>query len=139
MNARSLVLSFALASGLAACGGPLRYSVRSPIDIQADAQVVARVHEAQRQTQLEIVVTKLAPPARVAPEGSFTTYVGWTRRDEDSSWSRLGALKYDADDGTGELTGTTNETSFDLAISAEAGADAAAPSTAIVFMQRVGD
>lgn len=139
MNARTLVLSLALASGLAACSGPLRYSVRSPIDIQADAQVVARIQESQHQTQLEISVTKLAPPERVAPEGSYTTYVGWTRRDEDTSWSRLGALKYDAEDGTGELTATTNETTFDLAISAEAGADATAPSKAIVFMQRVED
>lgn len=139
MNARSLVLSLALASGLAACSGPLRYSVRSPIDIQADAQVVARIQESQHQTQLEIVVTKLAPPERVAPEGSYTVYVGWTRRDEDTSWSRLGTLKYDAEDGAGELTATTNETTFDLAISAEASADVAAPSKAVVFMQRVED
>lgn len=138
MNSRSLLLSLALAtSSLTACGGPLRYQVRSPIDIQADAQVVARVQEAQKQTQLEITVTKLAPPDRVAPAGSFTTYVAWARSGEDVSWVRLGALKYDTDEGLGELTATTNETAFDLAISAEAAADAQAPSTAVVFLQSV--
>lgn len=130
----SALLLLVLATG---CSGTLTYQVRSPIDIQADAKIVARVQEAQHQTQIEVVVTKLAPPERVKPEGTYTTYVGWARAGEDVSWSRLGALKYDADDGTGELTATTNQTAFDLAISAEASGDAEAPSEAIVFMQRV--
>jgi hypothetical protein len=139
MNARTLVLSLALASsGLVGCGGPLRYMVASSARAPgADADIVAKVNEGQHQTQLEVVVKNLAPADRVAP-GS-TVYVAWWRRDVDTSWVRLAAINYDADERGGTLTASAPEVAFDFQISAEAEATPEAPSESVVFFQRVAE
>lgn len=136
MKISSLVLCLSLAAGAVACGGPLKYQVPSSARAPgADAKVVAKVKQDQSLTQLEIEATNLPPPGRVS-DGA-TAYVVWHRSAASKPWARSGGLAYDESSRKGKWTGTVPETSFDLAISAEADAAAAAPSGETVFKQRV--
>jgi len=122
---------------LAACGGPLKYQIAStPKAPGADGKLVATVHEDQHQTEVELEVSNLPPPDRVA-EGA-TDYVGWARKNANAVWARLGSLKYDSSDRGGMMKGSFPETSFDFQVTAEKAALAASPSSEIVFAQRVG-
>lgn len=134
MNTRPLLLSIALL--LAACGGPLKYSVASSAKAPgADAKIVADVKKDQNETALDIKVENLAPPSRVL-EGS-SVYVVWQRKDDKAKWSRIGSLKFDEGARKGNFTGSVPETAFDLEISAEKDASAESPSGDAIFAQHV--
>lgn len=136
MKPSSLFLCVALGLGVVACGGPLKYQVQSSSRAPgADAKVTADVKEDQSLTELKIEATNLPPADRVS--NGATTYVVWHRKDTKSPWARSGGLQYDESSRKAQWQGTVPETSFDLAISAEADASAAAPSGETVFSQRV--
>ncbi len=120
---------------LAACGGPLKYTVPSPKALGADAKIVADVKADQHQTLLEIKALNLAPADRVA--AGTQHYVLWQRKDANSQWTRVGTLVYDDKDREGKFEGSVPETAFDLSITAEKDAGAAAPSAEVVFSQHV--
>ena len=130
------LLAIVLLPLLAACGGPLKYSVPSTARAPgADAKIVADVSADQAQTRLEMDVANLPPPERVAEKA--TTYIAWYRKDSKSTWSRVGGLKYDASDREGKLSGSVPETAFDLTLTAEASGEPASPSPDVVVAQRV--
>lgn len=120
---------------LAACGGPLKYTVPSPKALGADAKIVADVKAEQHQTMIEIKALNLAPADRVA--GGAQYFIIWQRKDTGSQWTRVGTLVYDDKDREGKFEGSVPETSFDLSITAEKDAGAAAPSADVVFSQHV--
>ena len=121
---------------LAACGGPLKYSVPSSrLAPGADAEIVANVNEDQNQTTIEIHAKNLPPPNRVNPNGLH--YVAWQRKNNSSPWARLGTVRFDEGARTAELTATVPEQSFDFEISVEANEGAQSPSADVVFSQRV--
>ena len=132
------VLVGALALASAACGGPLRYSVRgTPRAAGADADVEAHVNRGQSNTRLEVRATNLPPPDRVA--AGSTMFVVWQRRNASSQWSRVGTLEFNPGSRVGELHGVTvPETSFELQITAEMNATPGSPSQNVVFDQQVG-
>lgn len=135
---RILVASFAVASllALAGCGGPLKYKVASSrLAPGADADIVATINESQNNTNVEIHVVNLPPPARVNPNAKF--FVTWARKGDNGVWSRLGTLKFDEEKRTGELIGTVPEQVFDIEVSAEADEGVASPSADVVFSQHV--
>ena len=123
---------------LAACGGPLKYSVPSTARAPgADAKVVADVSAAQGQTKLDIDVTNLPPPGRISEKA--TTYLAWYRKNSSATWSRVGGLKYDEGDREGKLSGSVPEVSFDLTVTAEETEGPASPSPDVIIAQRVQD
>lgn len=135
---RILVASFAVAFllALAGCGGPLKYKVASSrLAPGADADIVATINESQNNTNVEIHVVNLPPPARVNPNAKF--FVTWARKGDNGVWSRLGTLKFDEEKRTGELIGTVPEQVFDIEVSAEADEGVASPSADVVFSQHV--
>lgn len=135
---RSLISACTALLFLVACGGPLKYDVRStPKAPGADAKLIATVHEAQHQTEVELEVKNLPPPDRIT-EGA-TDYVAWSRKNTSAQWTRLGSLKYESSDRGGMMKGSVPETSFDFALTAEKAALAASPSSDVVFEQRVGE
>ncbi|MEO6534041.1 MAG: hypothetical protein ABIO06_10770 [Pseudolysinimonas sp.] len=101
----------------------------------ADARIVADVATTQGQTHLEIDVTNLPPPARVTP--TATAYLAWYRKDANSTWTRIGGLKYDEGDREGQLSGSVPEVAFDLIVAAEASESPASPSPEVVVSQRI--
>ena len=123
---------------LAACGGPLKYSVPSTARAPgADAKVVAAVSSDQGQTRLDIDVTNLPPPGRVSEKA--TTYIAWYRKNSSATWSRVGGLKYDDGDREGKLSGSVPEVAFDLSVTAEETEGPASPSPDVIMAQRVED
>lgn len=129
-----LIAAFVLV--LAACGGPLKYSVASTrLAPGADSEIVADVNEAQNQTTLEFKAQNLPPPNRVNPQG--TIYVAWQRKNSNSPWARLGTVNFDEGKRTAEITATVPEQAFDFEVSVEANAGAQSPSSDVVFSQRV--
>lgn len=135
---RILVASFAVAFllALAGCGGPLKYKVASSrLAPGADADIVATINESQNNTNVEIHVVNLPPPARVNPNAKY--FVTWARKGDNGVWSRLGTLKFDEEKRTGELIGTVPEQVFDIEVSAEADEGVASPSADVVFSQHV--
>jgi hypothetical protein len=128
-----------LCAVLAGCGGPLRYSPKgTPLAAGADASVVAEVDQKSSLTHLTVTAEHLPPPDRVHAGGSM--YVVWARKDNNSTWSRIGTLNYDADARKGELKeASVPLLAFDLVITLEEQAAPAAPSAEAVFSQRVQD
>ncbi len=133
MNLKNTWFSLLLVT---ACGGPLKYQVAStPKAPGADAKIVADVHEAQNQTELEVEISNLAPPARIS-EGS-SNYVAWFRKSSETVWARIGGINYDTDSRDGKLKGTVPEQAFDFEVTAEKSEAPASPSSDVVFSQRV--
>lgn len=128
-----------LLSTLTACGGPLRFAPKGTAKApEADARIEADVHEDSSITRLEIKIEHLAPPGRLADGG--TTFVVWARKDDDSKWQRISALKYDEETRTGELTGVSVPfTTFSLIISVEKESAPEEPSSDVVLSQSVDD
>ncbi|MEI8254756.1 MAG: hypothetical protein WCJ30_03705 [Deltaproteobacteria bacterium] len=133
----------ALGLGALACGGPLRYTphgtARAP---EADAQLEVTVNSAQRNSQVRLRMTHLAPPDRLAP--GLNSYVVWSRRATSSPWNRIGTLVYNADTREGELNTMAPETPpFEINVTAESTSDAspapASPSLVVVLVQRAAD
>jgi len=123
---------------LAACGGPLKYQVASsPTAPGADAQIVADINEDTKQTNLTVEVKNLPPAERV--EESSQHYVAWYRKDSDAVWTRMAALAYEPDSREARMSGSVPEIEFEFEITAEPEADAASPSSSVVFAQEIGD
>jgi hypothetical protein len=122
---------------LAACGGPLKYTVPSTARAPgADAKIVADVSSDQGQTRLEVDVVNLPPPERVSQKA--TNYTAWYRKDSSATWSRVGGLKYNEGDREGKIGGSVPEVAFDLTVTAEEGENPVSPSPDVVIAQRVG-
>jgi hypothetical protein len=136
---RLVSLALVLAAGLVACGGPLHFSPHgTPKAPDAEAEIVADVNTSEAITKINIQAQHLAPPERLADEG--TTFVVWARKNDGKDWQRVGALTYDADKRTGELTeASVPHTAFDLAVTVETQATPPAPSPNVVLFQRVED
>ncbi len=142
MNARNSISRWGLSwvvlcAALVGCGGPLRYSPKgTPRAPEADAFIEAQVNQENAITQLLIKADHLAPPDRLAP--GATTYVVWSRKDDSTPWTRVGALKYDPGARKGELNGVSVPmTSFELIVSLEKQGEPAAPSGDVVLTQKV--
>jgi hypothetical protein len=134
LSASGLIAALVLA--LAACGGPLKYSVPSTrLAPGADSEIVADVNEDQNQTTLEFKAKNLPPPNRVNPQG--TMFVAWQRKNSNGPWARLGTVKFDEAARTAEITATVPEQAFDFQVSVEANEAAQSPSSDVVFSQRV--
>jgi hypothetical protein len=124
---------------LAGCGGPLKYEVRgTPKAADADGKIVANVDKAAAMTKLVIDLAHLAPPERLRSDGK--TFVVWVRKSGKDTWQRIGALKYDEGDRTGQIhEASVPLTEFDLVVSVEKEADVESPSGDVIITQRVAD
>jgi hypothetical protein len=132
--ARALAILSLLA--VTACGGALKYKVGgTTISPGSDAKITADVDESHATTALEIEATNLTPADRLIPDGK--DYVVWTRKDDQSQWSRVGALALEDGGRTGKGKYTTPMTAFDLIITAEKDPNAASPSGKTIFEKRV--
>lgn len=131
-----VVMAFGLALVSVGCG-PLTYSVRgNQRATGADAVITADVNKETSVTTVNILVENLPPPDRV--DSSAAHYVAWQRADDKAPWTRIGALQYDEDGRSGRLEGVTVPAQhFDLEVSAEKSNDAASPSAAVIFSQRI--
>jgi hypothetical protein len=131
-----LAIALSLGSAALAGCGTLKYDMQSTaIAPGADAHVVADVRKMQGQTILEIEAKNLIPPERV--QAGSTQYIGWYRPNAQGAWNRIGTLAYDEDKRHGSLAGSVPETAFDLQISVEPAIPPTAPSSQILFSQRV--
>lgn len=130
----------ALVSALAlvGCGGPLRYTLRgSARAAGADANLVADVDTSRSLTRLNARASNLAPPDRI--QTGATAFVVWERTDGAQGWVRVSTLDYDPATRVGELRDiSVPETRFEIQITAEANAQPLAPSSHVVFTQRIG-
>lgn len=128
-----------LCAALAGCGGPLHFTPKgTPKAPGADAAITAKVDEKGSITHLSVTAEHLAPPDRLQSGG--TAFVVWARKDDSATWSRIGALTYDAEGRKGALTeASVPLTAFDLIISIEEQAAPASPSPHVVITQRVQD
>src|SRR5262245_10838939 len=93
---------------LAGCGGPLKYNLAPG----ADAEIIANVNESTNQTALEVHVKNLPPAGRVNPNAK--AFVGWMRKSEKGTWSRIGSVQFNEEARTGQLMGTVPEKAFDF-------------------------
>ncbi len=119
---------------LGGCAGVREYVVLGT-QKAPDADAAVRIEEQDGGNFLvTLTVQHLLPPDRLAPE--LDTYAVWFQA-AGSTPLRVGNLTYDADDRCGEVVATTTLTSFDIIISGEAGATAAAPSEHEVFRTSV--
>jgi len=126
-----------LVLSLFACGVQ-KYELRgNSLAPAADAHITAKINKRQNVTKLEIDATNLTPPDRLVENGS--AFVVWTRADSKAAWSRSGALALNDEGRAGRAELTVPEEAFDLAISAEDGANVATPSGKTIFERRVQD
>lgn len=122
---------------LAACGGPLKYSVPSnALAPGADAKIVADISADQGQTALTLDIVNLPPAGRVAEKSK--NYTAWYRKNSDATWSRIGGLKYDDSGREGTLNGSVPEVAFDFTVTAEESESPASPSPSVILAQHVG-
>ncbi|MBI4955855.1 MAG: hypothetical protein HY908_27800 [Myxococcales bacterium] len=128
---------FAL-SALAACGGPLTYTLRGGDKApDADAEIVARVDSGASMTRLTVEAEHLAPPDRV--KGGSSLFVVWARAPK-APWQRVGALEYDEGGRIGKLKeASVPMTAFELIITAESDSAAVQPSDVVIFSQGVNN
>lgn len=141
MNASKLrggLLTLVLGLALAACGGPLKYEAKgTPRAPDADAHIVAEVNSSTVMTRVTIKLEHLAPPDRIQP--GATTYVAWARKNDKENWTRVGAVVYDADKRTGDMSeATVPLTQFEMIVSAEAQGAPQSPSQNVVVAQQIG-
>lgn len=132
-------LSLLAGSLLAGCGGALRFAPHgTPKAPDAEAKITAEVNQSTAITRLSISTEHLAPPDRLADQG--TTFVVWARKEDGKEWQRVGALKYNADKRTGDLEDASVPlTAFDLAITVESQAAPPGPSPTIVIFQKIAE
>lgn len=141
MNASMLrggLLAMVLCAALGGCGGPLKYEAKgTPRAPDADAHITAEVNSTTVMTRVTVKLEHLAPPDRIQP--GATTYVAWARKNDKENWVRVGAVVYDADKRTGEMTeATVPLTQFEMIVSAEAQGAPQSPSQGVVVSQQVG-
>jgi hypothetical protein len=131
------VALLALAVSTAACAQT--YIVKGmQVVPDADGKITAKVVSANSLTQISIAAEHLAPPERVL--AGSTSYIVWARKDSNSDWIRIAKLEYDAGSRKGSVdVATVPLTGFELAISAENQDMPKAPSTTIVFTQKISN
>ncbi len=137
MKLHPLALAFAVSVVVACTGcGPLKYElVGSPSATGADAKLTADIKEDQQLTAIEFTAQNLAPPDRIK-EG-LTVFIVWQRKSDQSAWSRVGALNYDAEARSGTMAATVPQVAFDLEVTAESDSEAQSPGAVVVFSRRV--
>jgi hypothetical protein len=126
-----------MSATLLGCGGPLRYTPQGTDKAPgADGLIVAEVSAETVMTRLNITVKNLAPPERLVSDG--TDFVVWARKDDDTPWQRVGALKYDTEARKGELVGASvPQTRFEMVITLEKQSDPVSPSPSVVISQLI--
>ena len=132
-------LALLLGALLTGCGGPLHFAPHgTPKAPDAEAVITADVNQSSAITKLQITVEHLAPPERLADQGS--TFVVWVKKVDGKEWQRVGALKYNAEKRLGELEdASVPHTVFDLAITVENQPAPQNPSPTIVIFQKVAE
>lgn len=132
-------LSLVVGTLLAGCGGPLKFTPHgTPKAPDAEAKIIADVNQSTAITRLTITTEHLAPPERLADQG--TTFVVWAKKDSGKEWQRVGALKYNADKRTGDLEDASVPlTVFDLVITVESQPAPPGPSPTIVVFQKIAE
>jgi hypothetical protein len=132
-----LALALLVCATFLGCGGPLRFTPQGTEKAPgADALITAAVNAEMVITRLNITVKNLPPPGRLEPSAS--DFVVWARKDGDTPWQRIGALKYDGDARKGELVeASVPQTQFELIISIEKQSDPASPSPSVVISQKI--
>ena len=122
---------------LAACGGPLKYTVASTGKAPgADAIIKADISKDQHLTKLNVEAVHLPPPERVIT--GMRIFIIWTRKNSEAQWARAGNLRYDPAARQGLFEGTVPEVDFDLQVTVEKDDNAMSPSTDMVFSQHIG-
>lgn len=136
---RLAALSLVLGSLLAGCGGPLRFAPHgTPKAPDAEAVITADVNQSTAITRLTITTEHLAPPERLADQG--TTFVVWARKEDGKEWQRVGALKYNPEKRKGDLEDASVPlTAFDLAITVETQPAPPGPSPNVVVFQKIAE
>lgn len=125
----SLLAVISLSVLLGACGGTAEYSVVGR-DSASGADGTVTVEEIAGGNRLVTVALKfLPPPDRITP--GATVYVAWFETANQPA-IRAGALEFDADARTGNVTATTPSPRFKLKITAERNANVATPSEFVV-------
>ena len=115
---RALVaFTWTLALAAVSCAGSSKLQMTASPDIPAAQSKVKISSTENGNTQIELKVEHLAPPARVDP--AATVYVVWARGNDDGAQPvNLGALRVD-DDLNGSITAVTPLRAFDLYVTAE--------------------
>jgi hypothetical protein len=131
---RPVILGLGLLALAAGCG-TLRYDVRGGRDPGAGLRIVAELNRDQLLTRLSFRAANLSPPERILDGGQ--AYVLWARRNSDTPWTRLGALKYHSGSRQGSLEATHKDLRFEVVLTVERGDQPPSPSADVMFAQRV--
>jgi hypothetical protein len=128
------LLAFVTSLGLAACGADGRYVVIGTNHASTASGTIEVDKLGGDSTQVALHLEFLHAPARVA-EGA-TTYLVWFASPSGSTL-RAGALKYNSEQRTGDLTATSPFRHFTVKITAERDARAAKPSDNAIAVQEI--
>ncbi|MEO0321848.1 MAG: hypothetical protein AAF447_02750 [Myxococcota bacterium] len=127
--------ALALCLALGACGGAARYAITGTARAEL-AQGTIQLEAAEGDLRLlTLIVDQLEGPEDHGEGlGHYVVWLAPLPEDEEQapSFTRLGALEYDAEGKSGRFSDTTRLRTFVLRITAEASADAAAPSDLVV-------
>ena len=118
-----------LAFSQAGCANAPKQAMESSVE-NTSGQAKAGPND---NTQIEVLVKHLSPPARVASDASV--YVVWIQ-PRNAEIQNVGALKVDAD-LVGKLDTTTPHRTFTLTVTPEPSARMAAPTHGAVFTTEV--
>lgn len=128
-----VVLVVAVALLALACGGPAEYQLEGS-STAAGTDGKLEVEEIEGgNNMVTLYLEFLAPPGRLA-EG-MSSYLLWIQPVNGDA-QRAAVLEYDSEERVGTAVATTTETCFDAVVTAEAGRDAATPSTVEIVRQR---
>jgi hypothetical protein len=132
------LLAVGIAGALAvACGGPLTYKLASsPKATGADGTLEATIHKDEHETKLLFNVSHLPPAGRITQDAKY--FIVWGRKDDKTTWQRIGNFVYAEDNRTGLFKASFPEIEFDIEVSVEKDDSVPAPSPDIVFSQHVG-
>ena len=122
-----------LAFSQAGCASASKQTMESSVANTSGEGTVEAKAGPNDNTQIEVRVKHLAPPARVAPDASV--YVVWIQ-PRNAEIQNVGALQIDAD-LVGKLNTTTPHRTFTLTVTPEPSARMAAPTHGAVFTAEV--
>jgi hypothetical protein len=122
-----------LAFSQAWCAGAPKQTMESSAANTSGEGTVQAKAGPNDNTQIEVRVKHLSPPARVASDASV--YVVWIQ-PRNAEIQNVGALKVDAD-LVGKLDTTTPHRTFTLTVTPEPSARMAAPTHAPVFTSEI--
>jgi hypothetical protein len=123
-----------LCLGLAACGADGRYVVIGSAAAPSASGIVEVDDIGGGNTQVAVHVEHLHPPARL--KDGYGHFVVWFVPGAGAP-VRAGALRYDSEARTGDLTETSPFREFEVRITAEKDSRPAAPSEVVVATQAV--